>query len=95
MPTTGTATHDFMVHVPGEMGRSCKGGRLTLTNGAAYIRTPFLIVDVVNANLMSKIGVPTEAVIVDVYEESGSMWVRFTCGNRTGDVVCYTIWGRQ
>ena len=95
MATSGTSTYDFLVHVPGEQGRWCKGGRLTLTNGIAYIRTPFSIVDVANANLMSKPGVPTEAVIVDIYKESDAWWVRFVCGARTGDVVCFTIWGRM
>jgi len=95
MSTSGTPTNNFLVHIPGEQGRSVMGGRLTLDNGVVFIRTPFLIVDVATANVESEGNVPVEAVLVKVFDEAGSKWVRFTCGVDSGIKVHYLIFGRQ
>jgi len=93
--TSGTPTHNFLVHIPGEQGRSVLGGRLKLTLGVAFLRTPFLILDVITANTQSEGNTPTESPLVYPFEEAGAKWVRFTCGDESVDTVHYTIWGRQ
>jgi len=90
MPTSATLADNFFAKFAN--GPSLYAGRLTLAQGTAALRTPFSKVYVATANAQSTPGVPTEAVIVDVYTQTGSQWVRFTLGDRD-DTLHVQIWG--